>query len=187
MRALTGKEKRTVRLGAIALGAYLVLFYGSRGVMFLEGKRSEVLDRFRAAEILKSEADLEETRHLHAEKLKSELRIDLAGLKEETAVGEASAAVQKAAQAQGLQLGPTKETRKRSAERELGTIQIDGQGGATAAAQFISSLGTLGVPLVVDSISFKAGQNPGQVNFSLSISVLNFNFAPAKTEEKSGA
>jgi hypothetical protein len=187
MRTLNDKEKRTVRLGGIVLGAYLVLFYGSRGVMVLEGMRTEVLDRFRAAELLKSEADLEETRHLHAEKLKAELRIDLAALKDETVVGEASAAVQKAVQEQGLQLGPTKETRKRSTEREMGTIQIDGQGGATAAAQFISGLGTIGYPLVVDSISFKGGQNPGQVSFSLSISVLNFNFGPAKTEEKSGA
>ena len=187
MRPLTQKEKRTVRLGAIVLGAYLVLFYGSRGVLFLEGVRSEAQDRFRAAELLKSEADLEETRHLRAEKLASELRIDLAGLKEDTVVGEASAAVQKAAQEQGLQLGPTKETRKRSTERELGTIQIDGQGGVTSAAQFISGLGTIGYPLVVDSISLKAGQGPGQVTFSLTISVLNFNFGPARTEEKSGA
>jgi len=56
-----------------------------------------------------------------------------------------------------------------------------------AAAQFISGLGTIGYPLVVDSISFKSVQNPGQVGFSLNISVLNFNFVAPKTEEKSGA
>ena len=185
MRPLTQKEKRTVRLGAILLGAYLVLLYGSRAVSYLEGKRSESLERWTAAERLRQDVEMEEIKVLRAEKLKASLHIDLATLKEETVVGEASAAIQKAAQDQGLQLGPTKETRKRSSEREMGTIQIDGQGGAIAAAQFISGLGTIGFPLVVDSVSFKAAQNPGQVTFSLNISVLNF--AASRTEEKRGA
>ncbi len=185
MRALTDREKRTVRLAGVLIGAYLILFYGVRAVTYLEGKRSERLGRFLVAQALKEDILLEETKAARLAKLKAGLRIDLPGLREETVVGEASAAIQKAAQDQGLQLGPTKETRRRSTDREIGSIQIEGQGGAPAAAQFIAGLGSIGFPLVVDSVQLKAAPSPGQVSFTLSVAVLNF--AAWKSEEKKGA
>ena len=90
-------------------------------------------------------------------------------------VGQASSAIQKAAQAAGVQIGPTKETRGNPKALEFATIQIEGQAPTPAALQFLDGLKTLGVPLVVDSVQLRsAAKAPGQVQFTMNLVVLNY-------------
>ena len=175
MRPLTDREKRTLKFGGAALLLYLVLLYGVKGVKALEGKRSEYRSLLSSAVTLREEALLEREKARVLKELRESLRIDLDALKPETAVGEASAAIGKAAQACGIQLGPTKETRGRSSSRELGAIQIDGQAPAAAAVRFLHGIKSLGFPLVVDSLQLNpVAKAPGQVQFTVSVVVLDF-------------
>jgi hypothetical protein len=74
----------------------------------------------------------------------------------------------------------------RASSKELSTIQIQGVGSTLAATQFLAGLTTLGYPLAVESVHLKTtGQKPGQVEFTLSVAVLDF--AGFNLPEKSGA
>jgi hypothetical protein len=126
------------------------------------------------------------TKGARAAKLREDLHLRPEDLREETVVGEASAAVQRAAAAAGVQLGPTKETRAGVSSREIATIAIEGQAGISSAVGFIDSLASLGAPIVVDSVHLKAAPGaPGAVSFSMTLVVLNY--AAWKPPEKSGA
>lgn len=185
MRALTEREKRLIRIAAVLVSAYLLLFYGIRGLKSLEEKRSEYLQVREEGEALKMKVLSEKLKAERLRKLRESLRIDLEGLREDTVVGEASAAIQKAAQAQGIQLGPMKETRGRSLSKEIASIQIEGQGATQAAAQFIASLKSIGYPLVLDSIHAKKNpQKPARVSFTLNVVVLNYGAWTQKAAEK---
>jgi hypothetical protein len=186
MRPLNDRERRTVRIAAVVLTIYLALFYGLKAVSYLEGKREEHRQLLAQAESLKLELLRERVKASRLQKLKRTFRIEPLALRRESVVGEASSAIQRAAQAQGIQVGPAREMSGRGSSKELSTIQIEGVGTTLGATQFLSSLGTLGFPLVVESIHLKTtGLKPGQVGFSLSVAVLDF--AGFNLPEKSGA
>lgn len=174
LRTLSAREKRTLRIGAGALCLYLLGFYGLEGWRLLEAER-EKYDRLAAeAGTLELEMLREKVKAQRLEKLQRTFRLDPATLREDTIVGEASAAIQKAAQALGLQLGPSKEGPGRVSGKDLAVLQIEGSGPTPAAARFVHSLGTLGYPLVVDSVQWKTtGMPPGQVRLSLGVVVLH--------------
>lgn len=174
LRALSQREKRTLRIGASALCLYLLGFYGLEGWRVLEARRAEY-DRLSAeAGTLELEMLREMVKAQRLEKLRRTFRLDPATLSENTVVGEASAAIQKAAQSLGLQLGPSKEAPGRISGKDLAVLQIEGSGPTPAAARFVHSLGMLGYPLVVDSLLWKTtGMQPGQVRLSLGVVVLH--------------
>jgi len=109
MRPLNERERRTIRVAAVALGIYLVLFYGLRCWSWIEGKREEHGQLLAQAETVKVELLRERVKAARLQKLKGTFRIEPAALRRETVVGEASSAIQRAAQAQGIQLGPARE------------------------------------------------------------------------------
>jgi hypothetical protein len=185
MRPLSRREKKTVRLGAAALAIYLLAFYGLRGWRFLEEKRAAFAELNLAMANLDASIAREESKTLRLERLKKSSRIELSSLNEKTAVGEALAAVQKAAQGCGLQVTTLKETAGRGAAKELATIQLEGVAATAAAMQFVHGLRSLGFPLIVDRLQLKTtGVKPGQVHLSLALAVLGFQ--AAKAAEKSG-
>jgi hypothetical protein len=185
MRALTQREKRTVKLGAIALAAYLVLLYGLKGVRALEDWRGEY-DRVRVAcEAAELEMLREQVKAQRLAKLKEVYRFDPTKLRADTLVGEVRAAIQQSAQAIGVQLGPSKESPGRSDGKEIAVLQIEGTGLTPAAVRFIQSLGTLGYPLAIDWVTWKTGGlQPGQVRISLGVAVLSYT--PAQSPNTAG-
>jgi hypothetical protein len=187
MRTLSEREKRTIRIGAVLVAGYLAIFYGSKGVRILEEKLAAYRSRVQEADDLKVAVLRETNKGVALRKLRESLRVRPEELREETVVGDASAAIGKAAQAAGIQLGPTKETRASAARAmEIASIGIEGQGSISSAIGFIHGLREIGFPIMMDSVQLKASPGGvGQVAISMNIVVLNY--AAWQPPEKSRA
>lgn len=176
MKSLSSSERRTLRLGSIALAVYLVAFFGVKWVRAANALRDDHLQLSRTAASLKAEVERYEIRAERLGRLMNRLQIDPAALRTNTVVGQTSAALQKAAQAQGLQLGSIRENPSRSTERELGSIQFDATGPTQAVLGFLARLDSLGVPVVIDSIQCSGNpRGPGQLKLQLQVIILDFD------------
>ena|SRR5436190_2395951 len=176
MRTLTDREKRTVRLGATAIGAYLVLFGGMQTAKFFERKRGEYQKLVNEAQSLKREIQMYEDKAIALKKLMDNFNLDPARLSRTTAVAEASAAIQRTAAASGIQVGPVRETPARPSSKELGTIQLETTGPVPSLTSLLGRLEAVGYPLIVESVQIAAEPTrPGQVKMSLTILVLDFD------------
>ena len=144
MPQLTDRDKRTIRLGAAALAIYLVLFFGLRTWNHLEKKRSEYQNLITTAQRLHREILPLENRVLLAQKLKESFRMDPAKLSKTTLVADASAAIQNAAKAGKVALGPIRESPARAAAKELASIQLEGSGPVPAIMELLHRLPNLG-------------------------------------------
>src|SRR5688500_13131690 len=110
---MTAREQRTVRLAATAIGIYLVLFLGFCVWKHLETRRDNYQKLVKEAGRLRREVEPYENRGLQVAKLKTSFQIDPLKLSRTALVADASAAIQKAALAGGVQLGPIRETAAR--------------------------------------------------------------------------
>jgi hypothetical protein len=174
-RELTVSEKRTIRAAVLLVGAYLVLLYGFKGWRWLEDKRAEYAALASEASSVKERILMERFKGERLRKLKNELKIDLAALREETIVGEARGAIQAAAQSSGVQIITSKESPGRAAGKELASFQIEAVAPLPSAIQLLRNLRSTGYPVVVDRVQFqRAGMQPGQVKLSLAAAVLSF-------------
>jgi len=186
-RPLTSREKRTLRIGGIAIGVYLLVFYGSKGWTWLEAKRAECAQVALEAEKIKLEILREEVKARRLKTLKETSRIRLESLREDTVVGEARGAIQGAAQAAGFQIASSRESPGRGAGKELATFQLEGLGPPGSALLFLHKLRGIGYPIAIDRLQFQAageGKEPGKVRLSLTAIVLGFK--EWKSPEKSG-
>jgi len=182
MPALSDRDKRTIRLGGIAIAIYLVLFFGLRGWKHLEVSRSEYQQLLAEAQRIRRELQPYENRVLLAEKLKDSFHMDPQKLSRASLVAQASAAIQKAAAGGGVQLGPMRESAARPSAKELGSMQLEGTGPVAAMMTLLHRLETLGYPLVLDTVQINSDPTkPGMVKMNLTIIVLDFD--QWKTEE----
>ncbi|MFQ5653459.1 MAG: hypothetical protein ACE5GW_01855 [Planctomycetota bacterium] len=182
MRALTDREKRTIRITAMLLAAYLVLFYGIRLWRFLEGTRVEHARLELAAESLSLDLlrELKEERRLR--ELKEAWRIDLDHLREETVVSAAREAIESSANKHGVGISTSKESQGRAASGDLRVFQLEGSGKTQAVMEFLHSLRSLGYPLVVNRLAIGTkGMKPGEMRLSLNVNVLNFKAWKARS------
>jgi len=174
-RELTASEKRTIRAAVLLVGAYLLLLYGFKAWRWLEEKRAGYSALATEASSVKERLLTERFKGERLKKLKDELRIDLASLREETIVGEARGAIQAAAQASGVQIVASKESPGRATGKDLASFQIEAVGPLPATVQLLKNLRSTGYPVVVDRVHFqRAGMQPGQVKLSLAAAVLSF-------------
>src|SRR5579859_7672935 len=125
MRTLTQREKRTVRLGAALLGAYLVLFCAIQVWRFLATRHSQYQQLLSEAHSLRRKVELYQTKAQHIKKLMEGFHMDPAKLARPSVMAQASAAIQKAAQGGGIQIGPIRESPGRPSTKELGSIQLE--------------------------------------------------------------
>lgn len=176
MRTLTNREKRTVRLAAAAISIYLAIFYG-RGIgQYLETRRSDYQQLVKDAQSLQLESLRYQNNSARLQKLKETFGMDPAKLSLETLVGEASAAIQEAAQSCGVKLGPIREAPARPAARELASMQFEGTGLAQSLTQLLYRLKTLGFPLILDSVQVQlTGKKPGMVKLILQVVMLDYS------------
>src|ERR1041385_3747691 len=175
MRTLTDSEKRTIRYATIGIAAYLVLFGGFQAWKFFEKRRADYQQVVKEAQDLKAEVRRYEDRIAVVKKLMENFQLDPAKLTKASVVADASAALQKAAQGSGIQVGPIRESPARPTSRELGSIQFEGSGPVQATMGLLHRITTLGYPLIIDSAQFTPDSTrPGQLKFNVTIVVLDF-------------
>jgi hypothetical protein len=179
MRPINDREKRVIRYGAIFIAIYFVLFVLWRPV---SARRAEYQRLASEAQTLGDQARSYQDKVLVVKKLMDGFHLDPAKLSRTTVVGEASAAIQKAAAGSGIQVGPVKESFARAAAREVASVQFEGTGPLPAVMGLIERLKTLGYPLVIDQLQVTPETSrPGQVKINLTIVILDFS--PPKTQE----
>jgi hypothetical protein len=175
MRPLTTHEQRTIRIAVIAIAIYLAGFYGLRAWAQLEKKRSEYQQLVKSAERLRQELQPYENRTLLLDKLKQTYGMDPSKLSKATLVAQASAAIQKAAMAGGVQLGPIRESAARTSSKELTSMQLEAVGPVPAIANLLQKLETLGYPLILDSVQIAPETTrPGNLKLTLTVVILDF-------------
>jgi hypothetical protein len=176
MRTLTQRETRTVRLGAAAIGIYLVLFFGMQVWNSLAKKNSEYRQLLAEAQNLRRKVDLYQGKVQHIQKLMESSHMDPVKLTRASVLAQASAAIQSAALGGGVQIGPVRESPARPASKEAGSIQLEAAGPAPALLKFVQQTHGLGYPIIIDSLQIATEPSrPGQVKFNLTIVVLDFD------------
>ena len=176
MPTLTPREQRTVKLGAAFLAGYLILFGGWQGCKALNARQAAYQQLAREAQ----NAQLELQHYAHeavvVKRLEATLHLERSKLTRTALVAEAGAAIQKAASANGIQLGPVRESPARASARELAAIQLEATGPVPAALTLLHQLQSTGYPLVLDSVQIAADPSkPGTVRLNLTVVILDFN------------
>jgi hypothetical protein len=175
MRALSPQEQRTIKFGVFIVVLYLVLFFGFQGWRAMDARRRAYGDLVREAQVLKQQSKVYQDRALVLKKLMEEFRMDPAKLSRTTLVAQASAAVQNAARAGGVQVGPMREGAGRTSNKEAASIQLEAMGPPPQLLKFLHQLEGTGYPVVVDSVQLGSDANrPGPMKMSLVIVVLDF-------------
>ena len=175
MATLTDREKRTVRLAAVVIALYLILFFGAKVWKSVEARRADFQQLTTDAQRLKRDLGPYENRILLAQKLKENFRLEPAKLSKASLVAEASAAIQKAALGIKVQLGQVRESAARPSAKELASMQLEGTGPVPAVMTFLHQLETLGYPLIIDAVQLTPDARPGQLKLNLTIIILDFD------------
>ncbi|MBN2490883.1 MAG: hypothetical protein JXQ29_08545 [Planctomycetes bacterium] len=182
MRELTPRERRTIRLALLGLGAYLILFAGFKTASWLEGKRAVRAELQHELAAVRAAQLAEENKRLRLQALRSRWRLDPARTAEPTVVGDARQAIEAEARACQIGLGFSRESPGRRRAHELAVFQVNGSAAGTALARFLHRVQHLGYPVVLDSIEIKAAPKPGAVTFSFAIALLDHGAWLAETE-----
>jgi hypothetical protein len=182
-RALTDQEKRTIRIGAALAALYLALFFGKSVWKPFAARAADYQAQVAQARSMRQVVESYQDKVLVVKKLMEDFHMDPATLQRATLVAETSAAIQKAANADGLQTGPIREASGRSSAKEAATIQFEGSGPVPAVLALLHNLQTLGFPVVIDTLQLSADpKNPIALKVSMTILVLDFEAWKKKEE-----
>jgi hypothetical protein len=185
-RQLTPKEKRTIRIAAVCVSVYLVLFFGP-GVRSYFAERRAAYDKLvEQAQDLRAVIKPYEGKVEVATNLMDRFKMDPAKLNRSSVMAEASAAIQKAAASEGVGVGPIRETPGRPSAKEAGAIQFEGTGPIVAVMDLLHHMDRIGFPVIIDTVTFSADPRmPNGIKVSMTIVVLDFDAWKPKEEEKS--
>lgn len=179
MRTTTPREKKLIRYGGIGIAIYLLLFFIGKP---LQKQRTDYQKLVREAQALSDHVRPYKEKAEGVQKLMDTFQFDPAKLSKATVVGEASAAIQKAAMSSGIQVGSVRESLSRSG-KELASMQFEGMGQVPAIMGLLKRMETLGYPIIIDSVQITPEKmGPGMVKLSLTIVILDFE--QVKAEEK---
>jgi hypothetical protein len=99
-------------------------------------------------------------------------------------VAEASAAIQQAARAEKVVVGPIREMAGRPSAKEAGAIQFEGNGPIAAVLGLLHDLDHIGFPIIIDTIQITSDPRmPNGLKMSLTIVVLDFDAWKPKEEK----
>jgi hypothetical protein len=175
MKPLTDSERRTLRLAGIGLAVYLPLFLGMKVIQWGGRLRADYDALSTTARTLRVQVQPYEARAVRLGKLMDRYQLDPGKLSTNTVVGDASAAIQRAAMTGGLQLGPIRESVSTTTDKAAGAIQFDATGQAAGVLKFVAGIGALGFPVIVESVQFsEAPRGPGMVKVHLSLIILDY-------------
>jgi hypothetical protein len=172
---MTDRESKIVRFGAIGIVVYLVLFFGFKASKSSQRNSAELASLAQGGKTLQQEFLRFETRRLLLDHLNETFHFDPAKISRNSIVADASAAIQTAARAGGVKLGPIRESSARASSREMATMQLEGAGPVPAIMKFLYQVNTLGFPLVIDELQMNADKTrPGNIKINLTIVVLDY-------------
>jgi hypothetical protein len=184
-RQLTNQEKRTIRIAAVCVAIYLALFYGSVARNYLTARRAAYDKLVQQARDLRDVIKPYQEKIATATNLMDRFHMDPIKLKRSSVVAETSAAIQQAALAQRVTVGPIRETPGRPSAREAGSIQFEGTGPIASVMALLHALDHIGYPVIIDTVQFTPDPRmPNAVKVNLTIVVLDFDAWKPK-EEKS--
>ncbi len=184
MMQLSDSDKKTLRLGAIVIAVYLVLFYGGMGIKKLRARQTDYKKLVQQSEQLRIDLMKYETDMLKLAKLKKSFQFDPLMEGQETLVSEVSAAIQKSAQMNGVKLSMVNETGARPSASIRASMRLEGEGPMQGVIKFLDGLDRLGFPITVDSVQLNANpRSPGGLKINLEALILDFN--AFKPEEES--
>lgn len=187
-RELSPQEKRTIRIAGIALGVYLVLFCGFLLWKGLETRRAAYRDEVAEAQGLREKLEIYKDKAALIGDLMERYHMDPTMLARTNVVAEASAALQKAAMAAGINPGTIRETPAQGTAREVASIQFEGSGRVEGLMSLLYHLPALGYPLLLDEMQITSDPRmPGGVKFNLTIAVLDFEKWSQTQEDHAGA
>jgi hypothetical protein len=176
MRTLTEHEKKTVRWAGLFIGVYLALFGGFKVWQFFSRQHGDYAKLLAEAGNLRNQIAPYKAKAEDVRMLMEQYHLDPAKLSRASIVGEASAAIQKAAQSSGIQVGPVRESSTRSSSRELATVQFEGTGPVAAITALLNRMETLGYPLIIDTVQIAPDtRGPGRVKLNLTIVILDYD------------
>jgi hypothetical protein len=182
-RQLTPQEKRTIRIAAICVGIYLVLFYGAVVRNYFVERREACDNLLQQAKDLRDVIKPYEEKIATATNLMDRFHMDPVKLRRSSVVAEASTAIQQAAASGGVGVGPIRETPGRPSAKEAGSIQFEGTGQAAAVLGLLHNLDRIGFPVIIDSVQINADPRmPNAVKVNLTIVVLDFDAWKLKEE-----
>ena len=164
-----------MRIAAVGVPLYLILFFAIKGLGNSAGNGTEYRELLDKAARLQRELQPYKQKVADVKLLMEEYNLDPAKLSKAAVVGQASSAIQTAAAAGGLQLGPIHETSGLSSGRELASIRLEGTGPLPSILAFMKGMETLGYPLVIESVQLApGGDQPGHMKLTLTIGILDF-------------
>jgi hypothetical protein len=182
-RPISPQEKRTIRIAAICVAAYLALFYGAAVVNSLNARRAAYEALVQQAAALRDVIKPYEDKIVTTTNLMDRFHMDPAKLKRSSVMAEASAAIQDAASAEHVAVGPIRETPGRPSAKEIGSMQFEGTGPIPAVLALLHHLERVGFPVVIDTIQFSSdGHMPNAVKVNLTLVVLDFDAWKPKEE-----
>jgi hypothetical protein len=175
VRTLTPREKRTLKIAAVLLGVYLLLFYGSEGVRYLEGKRAEASHLRQRIGRLQLQMQRQESKRRSLTELRRSLGVDVENLDGGDVAAKALASIQETAKTCSVPLGPIKEMEGNPAAGELSRFQLEARGPVKALIGFLHSLYATGYPLTFDQLTWtRQSKKPGNVELSFYVTVLDY-------------
>jgi len=183
-RQLTLSEKRTIRIAAVCVTLYLALFYGPAARNHLLARRAEYERLVQQARDLRDVIKPYQEKIATATNLMDRFRMDPVKLNRSSVVAEASAAIQQAAAAGMVNVGPIEETAGRPSAREAGSIRFEGSGPIAAVMGLLHSLDHIGFPVVIDTVQFSSDPRmPNGLKVNLTLVVLDFDAWKPKEEK----
>ena len=186
-RALTASEKRTVRIAAIGLACYLVLFYGLAVRDALVKRRADYEKLVLQAKQLRDVIQPYQDKIAATTNLMDRFQMDPAKLKHSTLMTEASAAIQRVAASSGVGIGAVKEAPGHGAAKEAGSIQFEVTAPIPSVLALLHNLSRSGFPVVIDTMQMTSdARMPNAVKVNLTIVILEFDAWKPK-EDKSNA
>lgn len=182
-RQFTPKEKRTIRIASVCVGLYLLLFYGPGVRNYFVARREAYNDLVQQAVDLRAVIKPYEDKIQTATNLMDHFHMDPAKLTRASVMAEASSAIQKAAAAEGVGVGPVRETPGRPSAKEAGSIQFDGTGQIVSVMDFLHHLDRIGFPVILDTVQFSSAPGmPNGLKVTMTIVVLDFDAWKPKEE-----
>ena len=173
MAQLTARERRLIRGAAIVMVLYLFVFYGIKGVNWLDTKRTEHTQLTGELASLETQSLRELKKSKEFRDLQKRAGIDFATLSDEGLVTRSRNAIQSLAGRHSVGLSPIRESQGRS-RAQLRQFQIDGKGSAKQVLGFLNELDSIGVPLVVDRVHVKRQKSPRKLEVQMTVSLLSF-------------
>lgn len=174
--ALNQREKRTVRLASILVGAYLIIFGGLQLRGYLGEKGEELTALRQELAELESASDRRDLDRRRVLRLERELGFSAESSKASSGgrVAATTAEIERLARQLEIDLGPHGELSSRLGSGELARLDIQATGSLGSLSRFLKGVESSGHPVVVRRMDLRRLDGaPGRASLTMSLGVLD--------------